>query len=166
MNKKILTGFMLVLTLGVWGYVGLQFFNGQGGEEEEMVSEETVQAERPAIHLGQKQELLLNYNDPFLKDEIRPVTVPSKNKNTLPVKSLPVKKEEKIVPPVYTWPSIVYKGLIQNKSQPDKLIGVLVINGQERIVRKGEKINELSVASIERNKVELAYEKEKKVFVK
>lgn len=165
MNKKILTGFMLVLTAGVWGYVGLQFFSGQGGDEEEVLPEETAQEQRPVLHFKQ-EELLLNYSDPFLKEEARPAIIPVKNSQAAPVKPMPVKKEEKIIPPAYTWPNIVYKGLIQNKNQPEKLIGVIVINGQERIVRKGEKINELSVASIERNKVELAYEKEKKVFVK
>lgn len=152
----------MVLVVGIWGYVGLQFFNGPGEEEEEWMGDETTGVERPMINMGKKQELQLNYADPFLKEETRPV-VPIR-KNDAP--KSPPKKEEKVIPPAYTWPNIVYKGLIQNKTQPDKLIGVIVINGQERIVRKGEKINELSVASIEKNRVELAYEKEKKVFVK
>lgn len=157
---------MLALVVGIWGYVGLQLVGGTGGDEDILPEEEFNPNENPVINMGKNEKLLLNYSDPFLKEEVRPVSVPVVKKTNVPAKTESVKKEEKPAPPAYTWPHIVYKGLIQNKTHPDKLVGVIVINGQERIIRKGERLDELSVASIERNKVELEHEKEKKIFVK
>lgn len=165
MNKKILTGIMLLLVAGIWGYVGYNFFGGGPSGDDDVYIEEVNTQEITPIRMGKQEKLLLNYPDPFLKDEARPA-VSIKKTSTQPVKTTPVKKEEKTVVPAYAWPNITYRGLIQNKTQPDKMIGVIVVNGQEKIIRKGEKIDELVVSNMEKGKVELAHEKEKKVFVK
>lgn len=165
MNKKVLTGFMLLLTAGIWGYVGLQFFSGQNNDADDFADDPDPGKPVPVLHIEKTGKLLLNYPDPFLREDAKPLTPMTKTSKPA-VKFPPPKKEAKTILPAFTWPSIVYKGLIQNKNHPEKLIGVILIDGQEKIIREGEKINGLSISSIEKNSIEIACEKEKKVFSK
>lgn len=125
---------------------------------------------KPVINNREWQFLTLpdfmHYSDPFLKNEARPAVIVNSIKQ--PVKQ-PVKKAEKpveVMATAYKWPVVAYKGLIQNKTQADKMLGIIVLNGSERTVRKGETVEGLTVSAMDKNKVELVHEKEKKIVVK
>ncbi|HYG49479.1 MAG TPA: hypothetical protein VD905_01200 [Flavobacteriales bacterium] len=164
MQKKILTGVMLLAVVLIWGYVGYRFIGGMGSDEEELLAEDTPVEETSVIRINAKQKLLLNYTDPFLKQDIKPAPIKTGGK-PLPQ---PIKKIEKPVVPVnnFNWPTVLYKGLIQNQSHPDKLLALVIVNGKEHIVRKGERVEDLLVTNIDKNKVELVHDQEKKVFGK
>lgn len=163
-QKKILTGIMLLAVIGIWGYVGYSFFAGEGPTEE-IYTDNFSLPKTHKVKIDITQKLRLDYPDPFLKSDVNPA--PVKSNPTTVVKKTIVKKE---TPPVivsnFTWPSISYRGLIKNQSHPEKVLGLIMINGQERIVRNGEKVDDLVVMNITKTNVELVHEKEKKVFGK
>jgi hypothetical protein len=164
MQKKTLTGIMLLAVIGVWGYVGYSFFAGGDSDDVFLETDTYVEPKQAKIKIDIKQKLSLDYPDPFLKEDVRSVV---KNTNNTQVKKTVVKKlETPVVASTFNWPSISYKGLIKNQSHPEKVLGLILINGQERIVRNGEKVDDLVVMNISKNNVELAHEKEKKVFGK
>lgn len=163
MQKKVLTGILVLAVILVWGYVGYRFFAGIEQQEdvyaENSIAEESLQP----INIDTKGSLHLNYPDPFLKTDHKPIMTKS-----IPVQPKKVEKKKEVLPPpsTFNWPTIAYKGLIQNQNHPEKLLGLVIINGRERIIRKGEKLEELTVITIDKTKVELQFEKEKRTFSK
>ncbi len=164
MQKKTLTGIMLLAVIGVWGYVGYSFFAGGDCDEAFFTNEEYIEPKAIKIKVDTKQKLSLDYTDPFLKDDVRPV---AKNTNTSQIKKNVVKKvEAPIVVSSYNWPKISYKGVIRNQSSPNKILALVIVNGGERIVRVGEQIEGAVVLNISSNKIELEHGKEKIQFNK
>lgn len=163
MQKKIYTGLLLIAVITIWGYVGYRFMGGMSSEEDEFLADEEISEEASPVKINTSQPLLLNYTDPFLKSEIKPAPIQTGGK---PLQ--PIKKIDKPVVPVstYSWPAIAFKGLIQNQNHPEKLLALVLVNGKERIVRKGEKVDELVVTNIDKHKVEFLHENEKREFRK
>lgn len=163
-QKKIITAILLLAVIGIWGYVGYNVFAGMDSDDDSTDEAFMEINEAMPIQIDAKQELLLNYPDPFLKSTNAPVVI---------IKRQIIKEkkiEKKIVPTqetsTYTWPAITYKGIMKNQNHPEKILGLVVVNGKECIVRKGESVNDLVVLTIDKNKVELQHEKEKRSFAK
>jgi hypothetical protein len=159
MQKKIYTGLLLLAVVAIWGYVGYRFVGGVNNEDEDLLTDELLPEEMAPVKIKTNQKLVLNYPDPFLKTENKPAPIQTGSR---PLQN-PIKKIEKPVVPVtnFEWPTVQYKGLIQNQSNPTKLLALLVINGKEQIVKKGEKIEFLIINNIDKDKVEIVHEKEK-----
>lgn len=159
-SKKLITAILLLAVIGIWGYVGYSFFSGTSGEE--TIAETNLDMGLNEISGDKfaKKELKLNYTDPFLKKkEIKPVQGSYK-------KSVIAQKIEKKEVPTYSWPDIIYKGLILNQSNNAKKLGIVLVNGKESIIREGEVISDVVVIAFDKQKVELKHEKESRIFQK
>jgi len=163
MQNKVLTSVLLVAVVAIWGYVGYRFLGGGVNEDEEL---ENISFEKSSPQIASMKNITLkfDYEDPFLKF----VTKPSQKAISIATNKRPVQlpKKEEVVVQNYVWPSIQFKGLIKNQNQPEKVLGLLIINGQERIVRIGETVNDLQVLLIKKDRVELQHLNEKKVYLK
>lgn len=166
MKKKIYTGILFLAVVIIWGYVGFQFINGMSAEEEELSLDELTDSSPTPIKLNTKQALKLNYQDPFLKSQIisQKKIVPTVNQQ----KPSSIKKTEAIptIITTFNWPVITYKGLIQNQNRTNRVLGLIQIDGKECLVKPGEKINNLLITSIKKDKVEISADGQTKSFLR
>lgn len=161
MDKKTKTIILILITLGIWVYSALEWYNYVDASNSLVIeSTSTFVPISPPILLkhNEQTKLKLNYRDPFL-NEAR--NKPLKNTNSInktrtikPVKVIPKEEEVK-------WPEIEYAGVINNS------LGLLKINGKDYIVKENDIKNQVKVISCLPSKVVLTYNNQiKEVFKK
>ena len=104
---------------------------------------------------------MANYRDPFLGK-----TAVSGQVKTTGGLSLPKNTKKATPAPISAanWPQVVYGGMIQKKQgQP---LALMQINGQDYLLKAGEKALDISVLVIHRDSVVLSWNKQKRSFKK
>ena len=149
---------MVPLVLLIWGYAIYALIGVSGGDK--IVSASTFAIEMPDdLQLSADSfELNLNYKDPFLKG-VKYKSESMKN-NDSQVSNTNEPKSNKVIQQT-TWPKLIYKGTIKNKAS-NKLIAILEINGNEALLKEGEKYLEVDLMKILQDSVYLAYQNERK----
>jgi hypothetical protein len=153
-NKKMLY-ILIPATLVVWGLIIYKIMSGLDKDENK--------AAKPQLSAAVTNETVSDtfsinptYRDPFLGKTIKPVTV-----STSPVKQVAVP----VVRPQLQWPAIVYSGTIANKNLKKEMV-LIQINGQEYMMRQGEKVNDVELFKIYKDSIEVHFSKEKKIIHK
>lgn len=141
---------LLPLVLLVWGLVAYRFWD-ISSEKSVGAPKKTNSLQKPLEQAKEKPRLLLNYSDPFLN-------VRKKKKQQNLASAAP-----SLTPKQLLWPSVQYKGMIQNKR---KQIALLNINGKEYMLQKGEAQLGLRCLDIQKDKIVLLFGKEKRVLEK
>lgn len=164
MDKKTKTIALIIVTLLIWGYSAIEWFNYiEASDDTEIANNFSyVPVSSPVILRTNKQlELKLNYRDPFLNSSRKKKRPESTNRSSFlntPKRTSPspvVVKVEAI-----KWPEIAYSGIINNS------FGLLNINGSDYIVKDGEIKGQVSVINVFSDKVILKFGDELKEIKK
>lgn len=161
MDKKTKTIILILITLGIWGYSALEWYNYVDASDSlEIESTSTFAPVSPPLLLKQNEQakLKLNYRDPFLNETknkpVKKTNSINKTRVIKPVKITPIVEEVK-------WPEIEYAGVINNS------LGLLKINGKDYIVKENDIKNQVKVISCLPSKVVLTFNNQiKEVFKK
>ncbi len=155
---------MLPTTILVWAYVVYSVFDFNNPQSSSGKKSEKVLSDEPFNStLTDTFSLLLNYNDPFLK-EYKPQRI-SVNKNSTGVKPKTVAPVVVKVNDSEKWPAIVFSGKISS-NKDDKQLCIMKVDGTDYIVAKGQQAGEVSVIDVYNDSVLVAYKGNKKTFLK
>ena len=132
-RKKIMTGFLLVTVILIWGIIILKVLRGSRPVEEPLVENRIKEPGKNAS----KDSLQLNYRDPFLGEFVRIKEVKKSSQSQAKV----IRKEPEL-PPV---PDFTFKGLIGNGVEQRAMV---LKNGNLHILGIGEMIGEFKVIGI------------------
>ena len=132
-RKKIMTGFLLVTVILIWGIIILKVLRGSRPVEEPLVENRI----KEPVKNASKDSLQLNYRDPFLGEFVR--IKEDKKSSQSKVK---VVRREPEQPPV---PDFTFKGLIGNGTEQRAMV---MKNGSLHILGLGEMIGEFKVIGI------------------
>lgn len=129
-RKKIMTGFLLVTVILIWGIIILKVVRGSRPVEKPLVENRIKEPVQNAL----EDSLQLNYRDPFLGEFVRAKEV---KKSSQP--QVKVVRKEPEQPPV---PDFTFKGLIGNGVEQRAMV---MKNGNLHMLGLGETIGEFKV---------------------
>ena len=132
-RKKIMTGFLLVTVILIWGIIILKVVRGSRRVEEPLVENRI----KEPVKNASKDSLQLNYRDPFLGEFVRIKEVKKSSQSQAKV----IRKEPEL-PPV---PDFTFKGLIGNGEEQRAMV---LKTGTLHILGLGEMICEFKVIGI------------------
>ena len=150
---------LLVAVLIIWAFIGLKFYNALKAPTIEVLQQSD------SIQQFIKQEEF-NYTisapatDPFLGK----ITSNSK----MNIKSKPVNRKStiKVTPNNnVAWPSMIYKGVIQNNST-GKALASLSINGKDIFLKKGDTEQDITLVRLLKDSVEVSFKSEKRFILR
>jgi hypothetical protein len=154
--------FLIPINILIWGFFIYRFYSAYHETDEVIVSDNL-----PSIKLDDLKEsitykLRLNYDDPFLKKEVKQKKANSNQQNIgIQQKAVVVK-----TPTVASQaPIIKYLGLVKNSSSG---VGTAIvsINGQSRIIKQNETVEGVLFKSFDSNELIATWGKEKIVVKK
>ena len=165
-NKKAVY-LVLPLVVLVWGYVFYQLFTYFVKEPNVAlpVATEKIDIEKMEVDTF---SILADYRDPFLgkvKRTTKRTTTNQYKGSANPVRRNNVIRSGNKPVQVKEWPEVVYQGMIKNNNSQHK-VGIIQIDGQEHLVRKGDQINEMKIVDLNKGKIEVKYGKETKQFTR
>ena len=131
----------------VWGLIIYRIVSGMGGDDYKMPFAQKQETFQYAVQTD-SFALIADYPDPFIPDDSEPALVQ-------------VQTDEKVVPGGGTAPSfdktmIQYHGMIANPDTKLKL-ATITIKGKDHLVREKEKVDEITIRKIERERLVLIY---------
>lgn len=153
---------LLPLVLGLWCYIGWKIYDGLKDSDNTNFNVPVAAVFSDSVPVPESYTLQANYRDPFLGDLARtaPAVVSGANGAVKPN----VQKTSTPPPSAANWPAITYGGVIQKKQgQP---LALLQVNGQDYLLKAGEKTLEVNVISIHRDSIVLQWNRMKRVFKK
>jgi hypothetical protein len=106
-------------------------------------------------------ELLLNYPDPFLKNEKRKVTTPSDNQTSAPTKKTDKSAEQVTV----NWPKLKYEGSVKQVKEGVTL-AIVNINGTSKFMKIGETVDNIKLIQIYNDSIIVNFQTQKRTIKK
>ena len=154
-NKKLIK-ILVPLAVIIWGliiYRVISFVNN-GGPTNNIVSQQSYKFENTPIIDTFK--LVANYRDPFNVQPVnRKITkTPSQNKST-------IKASNKIKASNIKWPSIVYKGRVQDNTS-SKNLSIMVINNHNYMMFESDEKEDVILKKIYKDSVLVEYSNQQK----
>jgi hypothetical protein len=154
---------LLPLNLAIWGFAGYKVYTSFKSSDDLPFDQtvNTVSLSKPEDTLN--VTLSLNYDDPFLKQEVHQVL--HRTQSTSEKKIVAVRPT--IVPTTAPPKSIdiKYLGLVQNKTTGNKT-AMVSINGKSHLVKLGQTVDDVTFASIDQDLINVKIGKEKLVIKK
>lgn len=142
----------------VWGLVFYQLFSYFFSSPTYAKEETTLEVNVDEIK-ADTFSIVANYRDPFLGKKIRTYTATSANTNQ--INKSKRKTSNQPTPTNKPWPIIKYKGMIKNNNS-EKRVGIVKIDGKERLVKEGDVLNDIKVLSIGKQSIKVKFQKEQK----
>ena len=162
-NKKINIA-LLILALGIWGYIIYSVFSGKRGSE---IAQTPPENEIRSLSKNEQDTIQFNiiadYPDPFLKGSFEEF---KRNYNQIQAKkhyNLSQKIQKRKIPDRTIWPKISYHGLFSDSEGLNK-IGYFYIDNHDVMLREGESYKEIRPVKIFRDSVVVKYKKSTKVI--
>ncbi len=152
---------MLPIVLAIWGIIGWKAYATFGGNNKNAVASIPQNEKINSQELPDTIKLIANYRDPFLD---KSVENPDRKKNKSTLQAQAVKPKPKEVKPIL-WPKVAYHGLVK-KSNDNKTVGFLGVDGKSYFVQSGEEAGLVSVGKLWKDSVEVFWGKEKLVLKK
>lgn len=140
-NKKIITCLLLAASIIIWGAIARRLI--KTFKKEELTVQKTPP--RPVVNKPDSIMLLLNYEDPFLKKDVKDTILPKKDGFVNTGTDL-FTKEPEVVP----GPAFKFKGMVKTG---EKSYGLLYLEGETLMVTLREKIGDFYVISITPDKL-------------
>lgn len=159
MKNRITAKILLPLVLAIWGLIGWKVYAAMQADESLPAETREPAMHTAADHSPDSMDLLFNYRDPFLGT----VDKPEEKKQNEPLAASVKKQDVHPVPQTFSWPSLVYSGLVR-RSADQKTVGFLSVNGQVYFVSPGEIIGEIKVQQLWKDSVLIVSGKERKIF--
>lgn len=161
MTKKHINIILVVLVLGLWGFIGYKTINQYFWEKPYIDIKKVIYSDIMLSKIRKDTFQIKNIErDPFLNTKFA-------NYNKKIIYATPSKKI-KPKPVVETkinvdWPSISYHGYIRSKDKTEELI-LIMINKKLYKIRKNNDINGIKLYKIYKDSVELILNKQKKII--
>ncbi|MDA8956639.1 hypothetical protein N9H19_03375 [Flavobacteriales bacterium] len=147
MKKKKNIYFLLMSTFIIWFIIAYKFWVISENNNLKLKENQPILIEEKT---KKDNRLILNYQDPFLKQYINE----EKKNLKIHTEKKEQKKEQKII-----WPKIFYKGLINNSS---KKVALFNFNGKDITLQEGQEFHNVKCLTILPKKAIFIYSKEKK----
>lgn len=147
-NKKNIYILLPIVTL-IWGILIFQLFSFTTPEESSINATPDFNLKPLKITERKSFTVDVNYRDPFLGKIYTEQKVP-KLKNAVKTKS-EAKPQEEII-----WPTIVYKGMISDSKQKNKLF-ILVISDKNYFMKIGDTENDIFLKEGDKESVYVKY---------
>lgn len=155
--KKQKVMLLVLLVALIWGTIGFKIASGlTSGNSDAFARIEAVTVSDSDINT--EYSFVLDYQDPFLKNQTQPVTAKKSVSAKPPVQS---GRQQKASGIVVDWGKMEYTGSIYNASR-NKLIATIHIAGKEYFVREGEEVQGFLVEIIHRDSIKVGYGTQKK----
>jgi hypothetical protein len=172
MKSKPLTMFLLVAVILIWAWIMYSIFDYMGSPEQIFVKKKSFVSVVKEDSIITEYILLLNYKDPFLKNNYssklstryNPESANGIHKsegNSQPIKKATLNTTPKEEIPI---PSVSYVGRIQN-IKLKKPIAILLINHNEYMMQVGEEHDGILLTQILNDSVKVIFEK-KVIYVR
>lgn len=165
MNNKALVYILLSVVVGVWGYVIYRVFSAVSGDEEQIITSNRPISIAPQdleyYTIKDSASLSLSYRDPIynstnvLDEEI--LETETINPYTSDPYAVYVEPEPQI--------DISYQGFIENESNK-KRIAMVTIAGQQYMMAKGDRQQEITVRNIQADRIIITHKNETKTIFK
>lgn len=147
-NKKNIYILLPIVTL-IWGILIFQFFSFTTPEESSRNASPVFNLKPLKIKERKSFTVDVDYRDPFLGKMYNEQKV-SKVKSVAKIKREPKRQEEII------WPTIVYKGMISDSKQKNKLF-ILVIADKNYFMKIGDTENDIFLKEGDKESVYVKY---------
>jgi hypothetical protein len=173
MKKKGMQYFLILVVLGIWGLIGMRFFNFFGDEEEQTSFSEKVN-DKTVLNMPTLEYTIDgNYPDPFLKGgnfnsgnssaNFKNSYSSSENLKPKQKKEIIVKEKEKKIEIVDPLASLKLTGIIANR-QNGKKSAIVSHDGKEYSINQGETINGIKLSKIFSDSVMITFQKKNKII--
>lgn len=151
MKNKYVTYALIVLVIAVWGGIVYRIVASPSPGQETQV--QRVLPVKEVFHYPDVYYPSAGYTDPFLKSgiESRKRSAVIANDQVRKVKARVVEKTE----PVPDFSGITFLGLIQNDAEQKK-IGIIHMNGVQKLIREGDKLMDFQFSQIRRDSVQVS----------
>ncbi len=161
MKKKVnIKIFLIVGVVLIWGYIAFKAISLLKNPLPLKTSNRNTISDASPVKSPDTFNLLLNYEDPFLKSTTSTYRKFTKNtSNKRPRKAAPFKSQKVNI----SWPQIVYKGIITNNNS-DKVTIMLTINKRNHILYRGSEVEYIKVLQITKDSVKLNYKNDIKYY--
>lgn len=144
----------------IWGIIGYKLFSILSDDSDNVAlnygDAANSKVESP---VSDTFSLVSHGSDPFFRQMSIGQKVPDANK------SAGVSKEEKLKVYRLIWPSVQYKGVV-SRSGGQKQSVMVVINGVNYILQKGEVVNGLEMVFVSADSIKMRYSSETKYIVR
>lgn len=163
MDKKTKTIALIIVTLLIWGYSALEWFNYiEASDDTEITNSFSYVPVSSPIELKENKqvELKLNYRDPFLNSSRKKKRPELSNRNSFLNTSKRTSPSPIVKVEAIKWPEIAYSGIINNS------FGLLNISGSDYIVKDGDIKGQVAVINVFSDKVILKFSDELKEIKK
>jgi hypothetical protein len=151
-KKKQLTYLLLLVVVGIWGYIFYKFFNDTQPTINQFDRIETKPISISIDSTEYSFSLIKKYRDPFLG---------SFGVVRAKMKKIPIP----IVPKVVVFPPIVYNGIVTSHENKKK-IGLLIVKGQSHMVQVNEIVDDILVKGLFKDSIVVQLQSVKKSFHK
>jgi len=172
-NKKTLY-FLIPAVALIWGLIAFKIFT-YSDETEFIENVQIVSSNKTYTIETDTFELSLDYPDPFLKSTNTVKYYKTKNSQTKQkqnnrtnrgtTKNNQSQNQQEHKNTEIKWPQIKYDGLITNNSS-GTVTGVLIINGETKLIQPGTIINGISIQDLSEQEVVLKLQNDIKSFYK
>jgi hypothetical protein len=148
-NKKNIY-ILLPLVLFVWGAVLYQVFSFTNHDE--IISSNNPEFIIKPLKIKEREAFVINvnYRDPFLGKMYAPETDSKLKATASKTKKAPAVKEPLV------WPVILYKGLISDTKDKNKIF-MLIIDGHNHYMKIGDTDNEIYLKSGDKESIYVKY---------
>lgn len=171
MSKKNTTYILIGLVVLIWGLIGYKIIESFS-QEEEIVSTYDVLPQKEA---KEDYALVLNYPDPFLKNQFiekkhteppEVVEYPNSPNTSASVQPpiVPQPKLPKPSPPSDIFPSIIYYGIIRQSENPKDRVYLVQVGGINETFNLSEKKEEVKLISGDAEKIQVRYKGTNRTF--
>jgi hypothetical protein len=156
---------VVLLNIFIWGFCFYRFYSYNDADLPEIVTHElAIKSEN--LSDSNKYQLKLDYEDPFLKKEVKQKSSvknndPKINNNTAEPK-VSIVKTPTISPLA---PVVKYLGLVKN-STSGVATAIISINGQSKIVKVNETVEGIVIKGFDSNELLAIWGKEKMIVKK
>lgn len=148
MKSKRNTYILLITVLLIWGILIYQFFSFAGKKKIVTESAGTNLHVRPVV-IKERESIVINvnYRDPFLGQMYLPANNDKKKSGR---RTKLINKEPLL------WPSIIYKGIVSDSKDKNKVF-MVIINGQTYLMREKEMEQEITLKKGNREFINVTY---------
>lgn len=157
-NKKIIW-ILLPGVLLIWGLIFFQVKKAVSSSSQPLTGLPIQQSIVDKRADTSYYQLKLNYKDPFLKNSKPIVKSKVKTVSARPKRAKP-KVMRKVTKAPVKWPTITYKGLINNK-KGNRAIYLIELDGVSLFMSPGEERSKLKLLKVFRDSVQISYMEEK-----
>jgi hypothetical protein len=158
MKNKKLQLILIPLVLLLWGAIGYRVYTGLVPEDVVVTQNPPSVLPKPETNNGVAYEPVLDYADPFLKNNRRlSSNISAQKQKTSSVKVSKTKIERQKEAKPIRWPDLVYKGQLE-KTNGGQTLCIVEIDRQLHFLHEGEVIGDVRLEGVYADSLVMEYQ--------